>query len=175
MTEALIVVDYENEWINKDSAYYVGDISDKPQKLNKLIMFCRRKDIPIIFTRHIELDSEETFVSGTESVEIIKEIDFQRDKDILITKNKISPFYKTQLESKLKELAADELIITGILSNLCVRSLISDAYDRDYRIVVITDTCVAFSNKIHDFTMQDLKETRDEIEFKTVDEFISDY
>jgi len=94
-----------------------------------------------------------------------------KKKDILIKKNKISPFFKTQLESKLKELKADKLVVTGILTNLCVRSLVSDAYDRDYEIKVITDTCVAFDEETHNFTIKDLKETREEIHFLTSEEF----
>jgi nicotinamidase-related amidase len=172
MTKVLIIVDYENEWIDKNSKYYVGDISEKINKLNKLIKFCREKSIPIIFTTHIEPESKTAFAENTERVEIIKDVDFQSGKDILIKKNKISPFFKTELEERLKELNADELIITGILTNLCVRSCISDAYDRDYKITVITDTCVAFSDDVQEFTFKDLKNTRPEIEFVTVGEFI---
>jgi len=172
MRKALIIVDYENEWINKNSEYYVGDISKKITKLNKLIKFCRKKSIPIIFTTHVEPGSRTAFAEGTERVEIIKELDFQPKKDILIKKNKISPFFKTKLEQILRKLNVKELIITGILTNLCVRSCVSDAYDRDYRIIVIKDTCVAFSDKIQKFTFRDLKDTRPEIEFLTVNEFV---
>ena len=38
--------------------------------------------------------------------------------------------------------------------------------------MIITDTCVAFSKEIHDFTLKDLKETRPEIKFTTLNEFI---
>jgi nicotinamidase-related amidase len=172
MTKALIIVDYENEWIDKSSEYYVGDISKKLTKLNKLIKFCREKNIPIIFTTHIEPDSKTAFAEGTKRVEIIEKLDFQPKKDILIKKNKISPFFKTRLEQILRKLNVEELIITGILTNLCVRSCVSDAYDRGYRITVIKDTCVAFSDEIQKFTFKDLKNTRPEIEFLTVNEFI---
>ena len=172
MKKALIAIDYVNEWTDKNSDYYVGNISDKIEKLNKLIEFCRQREVPIIFTRHIEPESKTAFVKGTDNVKIIKGINYQKDKDTLITKNKISPFYNTELGTKLKELKSNELIITGILTNLCVRSCISDAYDRDYKITVISDTCVAFTKEAHEYTFKDLKDTRPEIEFLTVDEFI---
>lgn len=172
MTKTLIVIDYQKEWTQKDSEYCVGDISSEIKSLNELISFCRKKGIPIIFTTHIEPHSEKAFAKGTENTEIIDDVDYQ-ETDILIKKNKISPFFKTELETKLKALKSDELIITGILTNLCVRSCVSDAYDRDYKITVITDTCVTFSDDIHDFTLKDLKETRPEITFKTVDEFMA--
>ncbi|PIR58958.1 MAG: hypothetical protein COU69_02780 [Candidatus Pacebacteria bacterium CG10_big_fil_rev_8_21_14_0_10_56_10] len=37
-------------------------------------------------------------------------------------------------------------------SHLCVRSLVQDAYDRDFDIAVIKDCCVAFDQETHDFT-----------------------
>ncbi|MFH1752247.1 MAG: isochorismatase family cysteine hydrolase [archaeon] len=170
MTKALLVIDYQNEWIDKNSDDFAGNLSTQIEKLNKLISYCRKKEIPIIFTQHLELDSDGEF-SG-KNAEIIPLVDFQPEKDFLITKNKVSSFYKTSLESKLKELKVTELIITGILSNLCVRSAVSDAFDRDFKITVITDSCVSFSQEVQDFTFKDLKETRPEISFKTVEEFI---
>lgn len=170
MSRVLIVVDYQNEWVDKNSEYFVGDVSEKIEKLNELISRSRASSIPIIFTVHVEQDSQEEFAEETSKVEVIKGVDFQPEKDILIKKYKISPFYQTELESKLKELDATELLITGILTNLCVRSLTQDAYDRDYQIKVITDTCVAFSEETHNFTIKDLKETRPEIEFLSTKE-----
>jgi len=151
----------------------VGDISEKIKKLNLLIKHCRTKNIPIIFTTHIETDSEKEFKQGTKNVELIDEINFNKEKDFLIKKNKISPFYNTELEKKLKELGITELVVTGILINLCVRSLVSDAYDMDYEIKIITDTCVAFDEETHNFTIKDLKETREEVKFLTSEEFIN--
>jgi ureidoacrylate peracid hydrolase len=170
--KALIIVDYINQWIDKKSDCYVGNISKQIKNLNEVIGYCRDRDIPVIFTTHINLESEKAFVGGTRNVEIISKVDYKKGKDALIKKNKISPFYKTQLEKKLGKLGAKELIITGILTNLCVRSLISDAYDKDYKITVIKDCCVAFSDELQEFTFKDLKNTRPEIEFYDTEEFL---
>jgi nicotinamidase-related amidase len=47
----------------------------------------------------------------------------------VLTKNKISPFYNRDLERILKEMKPDDLVVAGIMTNLCVRSAVSDAYD----------------------------------------------
>jgi len=86
------------------------------------------------------------------------------ESDRVLTKNKISPFYNTDLEEILKELTPDQLVVAGILTNLCVRSAVSDAYDRDYHIKVVTDACVSDSHETDKFTFKDLKKTRPEIE-----------
>jgi nicotinamidase-related amidase len=51
------------------------------------------------------------------------------------------------------------------MTNLCVRSAVSDAYDRDYHIKVVTDACVSDSTEVDRFTFKDLKKTRPEIDF----------
>ncbi len=168
-SKALILVDFEKEWTDKSSDYFVGDISDLIERINKLIDFCRKNDYKIIFTTHIEKDSDEAFAENSENIEIIDEINKQ-DSDVLIKKNKISPFFKTDLDKHLEGI--DEIIIVGILTNLCVRSLAQDAYDRDFEITIIKDCCRAFDVETHEFTLKDLKATREEIEFLNLNEFI---
>lgn len=168
-SKALILVDFENEWANENSDYFVGDISEVIEKTNKLIDFCRKKNYKIIFTRHIEKDSDSEFAEDSNNVEIIKDL-HKESSDVLITKYKISPFYQTKLEDELKGI--DEIVVCGILTNLCVRSLVQDAYDREFEIKVIKDCCVSLDKETQDFTFKDLKNTREEIEFLDLEEFI---
>ncbi|MDZ7611884.1 MAG: isochorismatase family cysteine hydrolase [Candidatus Moranbacteria bacterium] len=168
--KALILVDFEKQWIDEKSDYFVGDVSDLIQRTNKLIDYCRQSGYKIIFTRHVEEDSEEEFAPNSENVEIIDGVNKQ-ESDAIITKNKISPFYKTKLEQELE--GVGEMVICGILTNLCVRSLAQDAYDRDFDITIVKDCCKAFDKETHEFTIKDLKKTREEIRFLNVDEFLN--
>lgn len=167
--KALILVDFENEWIDKSSDYFVGDISSVLERTNQLIDSCRKKGFKIIFTTHIEKDSDEAFAENSNNVNIISELN-KKESDILIKKYKISPFYKTNLENELKGIK--EIVVAGILTNLCVRSLIQDAYDREFEIICIKDCCVSLDKKTQEFTFKDLKETREEINFLNLKEFI---
>jgi nicotinamidase-related amidase len=168
-SKALIIVDFENEWINRRSDYFVGDISGEIARTNALIDHCRGNGYKIIFTTHVEKGSSTAFAGGTDRVRMIKGI-HKLGSDILVTKNKISPFYKTSLEKELRGIKS--IVACGILTNLCVRSLAQDAYDRDFNITVIKDCCVAFDKKTQDFTFKDLKATREEIGFLNVKQFI---
>jgi len=168
-SKALMLVDFEKEWIDKSSDYFVGNISEVIERINKLIDYCRKKDFKIIFTAHIEEDSTSSFSKDSENVEIIDQIKKQ-DSDVLIKKNKISPFFKTSLEQELQGI--DEIVVCGILTNLCVRSLVQDAYDRDFEIKVVKDCCVAFDDETQEFTFKDLKATREEVEFLNLNDFV---
>jgi nicotinamidase-related amidase len=168
-SKALVLVDFEKEWTDENSDYFVGNVSELVEKTNELIDFCRKNDYKIIFTTHIEKDSDEVFAENSENVEIIDEVNKQ-DSDVVIKKNKISPFFKTNLDKHLERI--DEIVIAGILTNLCVRSLAQDAYDRDFKITIIKDCCRAFDEETHNFTIKDLKATREEIEFLNLNEFV---
>ena len=168
-SKALILVDFEKEWTDKGSDYFVGDISKVIQRTNKLIDACRARGYKIIFTTHMEKDSEDAFAENSKNVEIIPEL-HKKSSDILIKKNKISPFYKTSLDRKLKEIK--QIVVCGILTNLCVRSLVQDAYDKEFGITIIKDCCVSMDKKTQDFTFKDLKATREEIEFLNLKDFV---
>lgn len=167
MTEtALVLIDFQKEWTNPESEYYVGDIQEVIGKVNYLIDHCRTRGYKIIRTKHRETDSLDYFWPETQ---FIPELKFQ-DTDTLIIKNKISPFYNTSLEKELDGIK--HVIVCGILTNLCVRSFIQDAYDRDFKIKVIKDCCVAHTPEIQEFTFYDLAQTREEIDFTNLKEFV---
>ena len=134
-----------------------------------LIDYCRKNDYKIIFTTHIEKDSNVEFVEGSKNVELIDEL-HKEDFDVIVPKNKISPFFLTSLEQELHNIP--NVVVAGILTNLCVRSFIQDAYDRDFSITVIKDCCVAFDDDTQEFTFKDLKATREEVHFQYLNDFI---
>jgi len=168
--KALILVDFEKEWVDQKSNYFVGNISPVIKKVNRLIKFCRQQQYKIIFTKHIEKDSLNAFTKGSKNVEFIDEIEYN-NKDIVVTKYKISPFHQTTLAKHLK--GVKQLVVCGILTNLCIRSLIEEAYDREFEITVIKDCCVAFDKVTQDFTFKDLKATREEVEFVNLNKFLN--
>ncbi|OIO45496.1 MAG: hypothetical protein AUJ28_04040 [Parcubacteria group bacterium CG1_02_37_51] len=167
-TKTLIIVDFQKEWQDKDSDYFVGDLSKLLNKTNQLIDYCRQEKYQIIFIKHVEKGSTTAFVENFQNTELLTGLHFE-NTDIIVKKNKISAFYQTDLATYLTNV--NELVIGGLLTNLCVRSLAQDAYDRDFAITLITDCCQANSEEIHNFTIKDLQETREEIKFLTLSQF----
>ncbi len=167
MTEtALVLIDFQEEWINPESEYYVGDAQEVLGKVQYLIDHCRTRGYKIIFTKHRETDSLEHFGPQTQIISTLK----VEETDTIIIKNKISPFYNTSLEKELEGIK--HVIVCGILTNLCVRSFVQDAYDREFAITVIKDCCMAHTPELQEFTFFDLGQTREEIEFINLKEFV---
>lgn len=168
MANALVLVDLENEWRNPASEYYVGSLKTLIANTNKLVDFCRSKGYRIIFIRHVE-KSGKAFREGTKNTELFAELHRQKG-DAVITKHKISPFYRTGFEKHLKGVSG--IIVSGILTNLCVRSTVNDAYDRDFSVALVEDCCVSVSRKMHNHTLEDIRLTRPEVKIVKLSKFI---
>jgi nicotinamidase-related amidase len=64
------------------------------------------------------------------------------ERDYFVLKPKHSAFYSTSLDLLLRYLKANTLILTGIAGNICVFFTASDAYMRDFNLLVPQD-CIA--------------------------------
>lgn len=67
----------------------------------------------------------------------------------VILKHRYSAFYNTDLETVLRCLKIEDLIITGIMTNLCCESTARDAYYRDYRVFFLADGTGSISEEMH--------------------------
>jgi nicotinamidase-related amidase len=63
-------------------------------------------------------------------------------RDYFVLKPKHSAFFSTSLDLLLRYLKANTLILTGIAGNICVLFTASDAYMRDFNLLVPRD-CIA--------------------------------
>jgi nicotinamidase-related amidase len=73
--------------------------------------------------------------------EIVKLLQPEED-DYFVLKPKHSGFFSTTLETLLRYLGSETLILTGLAGNFCVLFTANDAYMRDYRLMVPSD-CTA--------------------------------
>ncbi len=169
MLKSLILVDFQKEWMDPHSDDYLGDIKPVVEQTNKLIDSCREQGYKIIFTRHVDKASKGAWSENSEGTKLIERI-HKQNSDVVITKNKVNPFYKSSLDKELKSIK--KIVVAGILTNMCVRSLIQDAYDRDFEITVVKDCCATYDKETQEFTFKDLKTTREEIRFLNLNQFV---
>lgn len=80
-------------------------------------------------------------IEGSWGAEVIDALDRQPG-DIEIVKRRYSGFFNTDLDLSLKDMEADTLIVVGVVTNICVRSTVHDAFFHGYRVIVPED-CVA--------------------------------
>ncbi len=59
--------------------------------------------------------------------------------DDVTVKTKSSAFHGTNFDAKLKARGIDHLVITGMQSEYCVNSAIRGAYERGYKVTLVSD------------------------------------
>jgi nicotinamidase-related amidase len=67
----------------------------------------------------------------------------------VILKHRYSAFYNTDLELVLRCLKVEDLVISGIMTNLCCESTARDAYFRDYRVFFPADGTGSVNEEMH--------------------------
>lgn len=161
---AILIVDITKEFLVSDGIKVVAESEAIVKPNQDLIAAGREKGIPIIFCNdthrvgkpdaEFEICSDHCF-EGTKGAEVIDELAPQPE-DYQIPKRRYSSFFGTDLDIILREHGVKSVIITGVLSNICVRSTVHDAFFLGYRVFVPEDCCQGSSKAIHEATMWDI-------------------
>ncbi len=160
---ALLITDMLNDFVNKGASLEVPTARTIIDNIKKEIKTSRKKHIPIIYCCDAHKDKDPEFrlwprhaVKGTEGAEVIKQLKPHKE-DCVVTKTSYSCFYKTSLDKLLKRLGITHLIITGVVTNICVLYTALDAYMRGYKVTIPQDCVAALTESEHQFALQQMR------------------
>jgi nicotinamidase-related amidase len=92
-------------------------------------------------------------VRGQPIVELLK----PDEEDYFVLKPKHSGFFSTTLDTLLAYLKAKTLVLTGLTGNFCVFLTASDAFMRDYNIVVPKDCVASIKARDNDYALEQMR------------------
>jgi nicotinamidase-related amidase len=156
---ALFVIDMQNFFLDPESPTFTCGGQAIIPNLKKLISSCREARCPVIFTKHVHhpenLDAgimgwwwDGMCLEGSPESEIHDELT-PRPNEKVILKHRYSAFYNTDLETILRCLKIEDIIISGIMTNMCCESTARDAYYRDYRVFFMADATGSINEEMH--------------------------
>jgi nicotinamidase-related amidase len=67
----------------------------------------------------------------------------------VVFKHRYSAFYNTDLETVLRCMKVEDIVVSGIMTNMCCESTARDAYYRDYRVFFPADGTGSISEEMH--------------------------
>jgi len=113
----------------------------------------------VIFTRHVhhpgDLDCgimgwwwEGKCIEGSPESEVHAELAALPGEKVVL-KHRYSAFYNTDLETVLRCLKVEDVVIAGVMSNMCCESTARDAYHRDYRVFFLADGTGSINEEMH--------------------------
>ncbi|RLA86221.1 MAG: hypothetical protein DRG31_00820 [Deltaproteobacteria bacterium] len=72
-----------------------------------------------------------------------------REGERIIPKRRYSAFYRTPLEEHLRGLGVQDLVICGVMTNLCCETTARDAFIRDFRVFFVHDATATSAKELH--------------------------
>ena len=154
---ALLVIDMQDEFVKPHwTPDWVPEATRQIPRIKRLIQHCRSKRVPVIYTvyskthhyhdrpktgkfmpgRYSELDIDfsQFFLKGRVCHELAP-----REDETVIHKPSYGAFYDTPLETILKNLGKDTVIICGTVTNICCGMTARQAYERSFKVVFGSD------------------------------------
>lgn len=156
---ALLVVDMQEFFLDPASPTFTCGGPAIVPTVRGMIDAFRAEGRPVIFTKHVHhpgnLDSgimgwwwEGMCVEGSPESEIHRAIAPLAGEKV-VEKHRYSAFFGTDLEIVLRCLGIEDLVIAGIMTNMCVESTARDAYYRDFRVFIPADGTGSVTEEMH--------------------------
>jgi len=94
-------------------------------------------------------------VEGSWGAEVVEDLE-PREVEMRVYKHRYSGFFQTDLDLILKDHRCDQLVIFGVVTNICVRSTVHDAFFNGYTVVVPEDCCAATGPREQESSLYDI-------------------
>lgn len=92
---------------------------------------------------------------GTPGAELLPDIG-RRVGDRVVEKNTYSAFAGTGLEETLRDLKVEEVIVTGVMTNLCCETTAREAFVKGFRVFFSTDATGTSNRDLHEATLKNM-------------------
>ena len=151
---AVVVIDMINDFV---SGVYGGPRAEAlVPRVRGLLGAARNAGVTVIHVTDAHALDDGEFrvwrphaVAGTRGAEVVEALKPVKG-DHHLRKTRYSCFYSTRLDGLLRRLGADTVILTGLVTNICVQHTAADAFFRGYRLVVPRDCVEAASDLLQE-------------------------
>ena len=160
---ALLLIDVINDFDFPEADQLLRNARPMAKKLLRLKRRAQKTGVPVIYVndnfgrwksdfRHT-VEHRAKNGRGSELVRLLR----PEQNDYFVLKPKHSGFFSTTLETLLRYLETQTLILTGIAGNFCVLFTANDAYMRDFNLVVPSDCTVSNTKQENESALRIMK------------------
>jgi bifunctional isochorismate lyase/aryl carrier protein len=160
---ALIVIDMQRHFCDKESSFFVPGSDELAGKIRHLVDAFRRHDRPVIFTRHIDSNDPDNLMLRWWAEKITEKDPMSMIVDILdakgspvVIKHQYDGFLNTELEQLLRKENVRQVVICGVLTNLCCETTARSAFMRGFEVYFLKDGTATFTNQMHEAALLNL-------------------
>jgi ureidoacrylate peracid hydrolase len=175
---ALIIIDMQNGFCHPDGCFGrlglpVSNHLDIVPAINKIRNACHIAKVPVFYTRlcyredysdaGVQMEDQpqmkalKGFVRDTWDADILGDLTPDTSKgEIIIDKTRNSAFFNTNLKELLLSQGVNQLLCTGVGSNVCVESTVRDGVSHDFYCKTLSDATATLTMEDHNACMKNL-------------------
>ncbi len=162
-TTAVIVVDMINEFLEDGGLMVLASGRALYGPIQQLVDAAHAAGTKVVWLRDEHADLSDTefrkrivhCLKGSWGTQIVDALHPGPD-DIIMPKHTYSGFFHTSLHATLQSLGITTLIITGVVTNICVRSTSHDAFFLGYSVLVPEQCVSATSEREQESSLHDI-------------------
>ncbi len=149
---ALILVDFVQAYFDESCGLYAG-VEDALESALRVREHARTAGIPVIYTNVVYYEEGRDGGVFFRKAPVLKNFLVgdpmggwpsglqPSDDELVISKQYPSAFFGTSLDSTLKDMGVDTLIITGVTTSGCIRATCVDTMSYGFIPIVVADAC----------------------------------
>ncbi|CAN6235683.1 unnamed protein product [Urochloa humidicola] len=136
------------------------------------VALCRAAGMPVVYTRHVDREDDAAphsrplrewwpgpgnrIGAGTAAAELLPGAG-RAEGDLVVEKSTYSAFAGgTGLEEALRRAGAEEVVVAGVMTNLCCETTARDAFVRGFRVFFSADATATATRDLHDATLANM-------------------
>jgi ureidoacrylate peracid hydrolase len=160
---AVLVVDMLNEFLEQGGKMVLegGHVLYAP--IRELLDAAHRAGVPVFWLNQTLHPGDKLFekrvvhcIAGSWGAQVVDALP-KGPEDITVPKRRYSGFFQTDLDLYLRERKIESVIVTGVVTNICVRSTIHDAFFLGYDVVVPVECVAATSPMQQESSLYDIE------------------
>lgn len=155
---ALLVVDMLRYFAHPRGRFYLPSTGAIVPRIGKLLELWRNAGRTVVFTRHCHRDPDDLGMlgkffgdyirCGEEDSKIIRELR-PLPTEKVFRKNTYDAFHGTGLDEYLANEGIEQILVTGVLTQLCCETTARSAFVRGYEVYVPADGLTTSSEALH--------------------------
>lgn len=163
---AIVIIDMLNDFIDPNGSLFCPAGRDIIPNIQKLVetAHANSEDMRVVFVQEAHRKGDADFkvrpvhaIKGTWGSDFIPELRPDEEKDdYIVQKRRHSSFTFTDLDLYLREEKVDTVVVTGVWTNVCVRSTASEALYHAYNVIAVSDACASKDEEMHQGGLRDM-------------------
>ena len=138
MKTALLLIDIQNDYFPGGKMELEGTV-EAAKKANELLQCFRDHGMPTVHVQHISREPDAAFFIPGDRGTDINDITAHYEGEPLVQKHYPNSFRETNLLDLLKEWRIERVIITGMMTHMCVDATARAAADLGFKLMVAED------------------------------------